>query len=86
MPTMRRKTNMNPYHEHHIVRIRRKVTRSRYLNKAVYKHSRHELTIPAKYEDLVEAFMCKDLNIEAKQENNTLVIEAKTVERAGQSI
>jgi len=81
MPKMRRKTNMNPYHEHHIVRIRRKVTRSRYLNKAVYKYSRYELTIPAKYKDLAEAFMNKDLKVEAKQQGNNLIIEAKPVQR-----
>jgi len=65
---------MNSYHEHHIVRIRRKETRSSYLNKAVYKYSRYELTIPAKY---------KDLKIEAKQEGNTLIIRAKPAERFG---
>jgi hypothetical protein len=67
MPTMRRKTNMNPYHERHIVRIRRKTTRSCYLGKAVYRYHRYELTIPAKYKDLAEAFMNKDLQVEAKQ-------------------
>jgi len=72
---------MNPYHEHHIVRIRRKVTRSRYHNKAVYKYSRYELTIPARYKDLVEAFMNKDLQVEAKQEDNTLIIQARPIER-----
>jgi hypothetical protein len=82
MPTMRRKTNMNPYHEHHIVRIRRKATRSRYQNKAVYKYSRYELTIPARYKDLAEAFMNKDLKVEAKQEGASLVIEAKPVGRS----
>ena len=81
MPTLRRKTNMNPYHEPHIVRIRRKITRSRYQQKVVYKYHRYELTIPAKYKDLAEAFMNKDLQIEAKQENNTLVIVAKPTER-----
>jgi len=72
---MRRKTNMNPYHDHHIVRIRRKMTRSHYLNKAVYKYSRYELTIPSKY---------KDLQVEAKQEDNTLIIRAKPAERLGE--
>jgi len=81
MPTMRRKANMNPYHEHNIVRIRRKVMRSHYLNKAVYKYSRYELTIPSKYKDLVEAFMNKDLKVEAKQQGNNLIIEAKPIER-----
>jgi hypothetical protein len=83
MPTMRRKTNMNPYHEHAIVRIRRKVTRSHYLNKAVYRYHRYELTIPARYKDLIEAFMNKDLTVEAKQEANTLIIVAKPAERYG---
>ena len=71
---------MNPYHEHHIIRIRRKTTRSSYLGKAVYKYHRYELTIPAKYKDLAEAFMNKDLTVEAKQQGNTLIIEAKPVE------
>jgi hypothetical protein len=77
MPEVRRTINMNPYHEHHIVRIRRKLTRSRYHNKAVYKYSRYELTIPSKYKDLAEAFMNKDLTVEAKQEGSSLIIEAK---------
>jgi len=74
---------MKPCHEHHIVRIRRKVTRSRYLNKAVYKYYRYELTIPSKYRDLVEAFMNKDLTVEAKQEDSTLIIVARPVGRFG---
>lgn len=57
------------------------VTRSRYLNKAVYKSSRYELSIPTRYKDLAEAFMNKDLKIEAKQEGNNLIIEAKPVDR-----
>jgi hypothetical protein len=72
---------MNPYHEPHIVRIRRKTTRSRSQQRAVYKYHRYELTIPAKYKDLAEAFMNKDLQVEAKQENNTLIIVAKPTER-----
>jgi len=74
---------MNPYHEHHIVRIRRRVTRPRYHNKAIYKYHRYELTIPAKYKDLAEAFMNKDLTVEAKQEENALIIVAKPAERFG---
>jgi len=71
---------MNPYHEHRIVRIRRRVTRSRRLNKAVYKYSRYELTIPSKYKDLADAFINKDLKVEAKQEGNNLIIEAEPVD------
>jgi hypothetical protein len=70
---------MNPYHERHIVRIRRRVIRSQYLNKAYYRYHRYELTIPSKYKDLIEAFMNKDLRVEAKQEGNNLIIEAKPV-------
>jgi hypothetical protein len=81
MPTLRRTLNMNPYHEPHIVRIRRKITRSRSQKRAVYKYHRYELTIPAKYKDLAEAFMNKDLQVEAKQENNALIIVAKPAER-----
>jgi len=72
---------MNPYHEHHIVRIRRKATRSRYCNKAIYTYHRYELTIPSKYKELAEAFMNKDLIVEAKQQGNNLIIEAKPAER-----
>jgi len=74
---------MNPCHEHNIVRIRRRVTRSRYLNKAVYKYHRYEITIPAKYKDLAEAFMNKDLTVEARQEDSTLIIVARPVGRFG---
>jgi hypothetical protein len=81
MPQVLRTINMNPCHEHHIVRIRRKTTRSSYLGKAVYRYHRYELTIPAKYKDLAEAFMNKDLTIEAKQQDNTLIIEAKPTVR-----
>jgi hypothetical protein len=68
---------MNSYHEHHIVRIRRKTTRSSYLGKAIYRYHRYELTIPAKYKDLAEAFMNKDLTVEARQQGNDLIIVAK---------
>ena len=81
MPQMRRKTNMNPYHEHHIVRIRRKAIRARYHNKAVCKYSRYELIIPAKYKDLAEAFMNKDLTVEAKQEDDAFILVTKPAER-----
>jgi hypothetical protein len=72
---------MNPYHEPHIVRIRRKTTRSSSAKRAVYRYHRYELTIPAKYKDLAEAFMNKDLQVEAKQEDNALIIVAKPTER-----
>ena len=74
---------MNPHHEHHIVRIRRATKKTRYRNKAVYTYHRYELTIPTKYKDLAEAFVNKDLKIEAKQEGATLIITAKPAERFG---
>jgi len=45
------------------------------------KKRARELTIPAKYKDLAEAFMNKDLTVEAKQEGTSLIIEAKPVEK-----
>ena len=70
---------MYPYHEHHIVRIRRVTKKTRYRHKVVYTSHRYGLTIPTKYKGLAEAFMNKDLKIEAKQEGNTLVIQAESV-------
>ena len=70
---------MNPYHEHHIVRLRRRVISTRHLHKRIYKYHRYELTIPAKYKDLVEEFMNKDLKVEARKEGSTLILEAKPV-------
>jgi hypothetical protein len=72
---------MNPYHEHHIVRIRRELKKARYLKgKRVYNYYRYELTIPVKYKDILEQFMNKDLKIEAREEGNNLIIRAKPVE------
>jgi hypothetical protein len=73
---------MNPYHEHHVVRIRRELKKARYLkNKRVYNYYRYELTLPVKFKDIIEQFMNKDLKVEAKREGNNLVIEAKPMER-----
>jgi len=73
---------MNPYHEHHVVRLRRRVMRSHRRDRAVYKYPRYELTIPSKYKDLAEAFMNKDLTVEARQQGNSLIIEAKPIEKS----
>ena len=70
---------MNPYHEHHIVRLRCRIMTTRYLHKRVYKYPRYELTIPVKYKDLAEEFMNKDLKVEAKKQGNNLIIEAKPI-------
>ena len=66
-----------------IVRIRRIVKERRYLHgKSIYKHQQLELTIPAKFKDIVEPFMCTDLKIEARREGGNLIIEAKPVEKS----
>jgi len=73
---------LNPYYDHHIIRIRRKVKQNRYFDgKRIYKREQLELTIPSKYRDAVEPFLDKDLTVEAKQEGNNLIIEAKPVEK-----
>jgi hypothetical protein len=55
---------------------------NRYLDgKRIYKREQLELTIPSKYKDLVEPFLNKDLKVEARQEGNNLIIEAKPVEK-----
>jgi hypothetical protein len=64
------------------VRIRRKIKERRYLHgKHVYKHQQLELTIPSKFKDIVENFLYKDLKIEARKEGNSLIIEAKPLEK-----
>jgi hypothetical protein len=65
----------------HVVRIRRKLKQQRYCHgKAVYKRHQLELTIPAKFKDVVEPFLNKDLKVEARREGNSIVIEAKPIE------
>lgn len=73
---------MNPYGRERIVRIRRKLKQNRYCHgKGIYKREQLELTIPAKFKDMVEPFLNKDLKVEAKRKGNNLIIEAKPVER-----
>jgi hypothetical protein len=77
---------LNPDAHSHVVRIRRQLKKTRYLQgKSVYKYHRYELTIPAEYKDLIERFMDKDLQVEAKQVGNNLIIEAKPIEKASAS-
>jgi len=72
----------NPTNIERVVRIRRKLKENHYLRgKAVYKRERLELTIPAKFRDVVEPFLDKDLKVEARREGNNLIIEAKPVEK-----
>jgi hypothetical protein len=79
--------DLNPYHEHHIVRIRWELKKARYLKgKHVYNYYRYELTIPVKYKDILEQFMNKDLKVEAKQEGNNLIIKAEPKIELGQNV
>jgi hypothetical protein len=78
---------MNPYdHTDHVVRIRRKLKLSRYRDKCVYRYYRYEITIPTKYEDLIQPFMDKDLHVKVKQEANSLFIEAKPIEKSEEAV
>jgi len=78
---------LNPYGQEHVVRIRRKVKQNRYLGgKRIYRHEQLELTIPAKFKDVIEPFLNKDLKVEARREGNSIIIEAKPVERFKENI
>jgi len=73
---------LNPYEHDHVVRIRRKVKQNRYCHgKGIYKREQLELTIPAKFKDVVEPFLNKDLKVEARREGNSIIIQAKPVEK-----
>jgi len=64
------------------VRIRRKLKENRYLHgKAVYKREQLELTIPSRFNAVIEPFLDKDLKVIVKEEGNSLVIVAKPVEK-----
>jgi len=66
----------------HVVRIRRKLKQQRYCKgKAVYRRHQLELTIPAKFKDVVEPFLNKDLKVEARRNGDSIIIEAKPVEK-----
>ena len=71
----------------HVVRIRRKLKQQRYCQgKAVYRRHQLELTIPAKFKDVVEPFLNKDLKVTARREGNSVIIEARPVERPGENV
>lgn len=73
----------NPTNIERVVRIRRKLKENRYFDgKRIYKREQMELTIPSKFRDVIEPFLDKDLKVEAKQEDSSLIIEAKPVERS----
>ena len=72
----------NPTNIERVVRIRRKLKENRYFDgKCVYKREQWELTIPSRFKEVVEPFLNKDLKVEARQEGNNLIIEAKPVQR-----
>jgi len=78
---------MNPNERERIVRIRRKLKQNRYFDgNRVYKREQLELTIPAKFKDVVEPFLDKDLKVEARREGNSLIIKAKPIERFGENV
>ena len=49
--------------------------------KAVYKREQLELTIPSRFDAVIEPFLDKDLQVHVRQEGNQLIIEAKPVEK-----
>jgi hypothetical protein len=58
------------------------VKQNRYCHgKGIYKREQLELTIPAKFKDVVEPFLNKDLKVEARREGNSIIIQAKPVEK-----
>ena len=70
-----------------IVRIRRKLKQQRYCKgKAVYRRHQLELTIPSKFKDVIDPFLNKDLKVEARREGNSIVIEARPVEKTGENV
>jgi hypothetical protein len=77
MPKMRKPTDVE-----RPVRVRRRTQVTRYCGgKRVYKRDRIELTIPAKFRDIIKPFLNKDLKVEAKVEGSRLFIDAEPVER-----
>ena len=77
----RGENTLNPYGREHVVRIRRKLKQNTYCRgKGIYKREQLELTIPAKFRNVVEPFLDKDLKVDAKREGNNLIIEAKPAE------
>jgi len=62
------------------VRVRRKTQKRRYPNgKSVYKTEQTALTIPAKFRNIVEPFLDKDLKVDVRRKGNSFIINAKPV-------
>jgi hypothetical protein len=63
------------------VRIKRKIRKRRYLSgKRVYKRERIGLTIPARYKEVIEPFLNKDLEVDVRREGNSIIIDVKPME------
>jgi hypothetical protein len=65
----------------------KKLKQNQYCHgKGIYRREQLELTIPAKFKDLVETFLNKDLKIDAKVEGNRMIIEAKPIENTSENV
>ena len=78
---------MNPHGQEHVIWIRKKLKQNYYCHeKGIYRREQLELTIPAKFKDLVETFLNKDLKIDARVESNSMIIEAKPIENPSENV
>ena len=58
-----------------LTKIRRWKSKTRYLGgKRVYEYERFSLNLPAKFGDIIEPFLNKDLDIEMRPKNDGLEI------------
>jgi hypothetical protein len=64
------------------VRIRRRTEKRRYPSgKSVYKTKQILLTIPAKFRNIVEPFLDKDLKVEVRREGDSLIFNAERFDK-----
>ena len=59
-----------------IVRIYRRVCRRRYKAQQAYAYERLYVPVPARFRELVESFLGRDLEVEVRVEANRLLIVA----------
>ncbi len=73
VPKMRQPTDIE-----RPVRIRRRAERRRYPNgKSEYKTKQMLLPIPARFRDIVEPFLDKDLRVDVRREGESLIFNAE---------
>ena len=78
---------MNPHGQEYVIRIRKKLKQTYYCHgKGIYRREQLELTIPVKFKDLVETFLNKDLKIDARVEDNSMIIEVKLIESPSENV